>query len=62
MKYAIELHKSVDSIIIEYTFMIYNARDDIHHQQKRWGKREVIILDQLGSELIFSSSTLILDR
>ena len=35
MEYAMELHKSMDNIIIQYTCPIYNAQDDIHQKGKR---------------------------
>lgn len=34
MKYAMELHKSMDNIIIWYTYTIYNAQDDSHQKGK----------------------------
>ena len=40
MKYARELHKSMDNIIIYYTYTIYNAQDDSHKKKKKEKKRK----------------------
>lgn len=37
MKYAMELHKPLDSIIISYTHVIVNAQENSHQEKEECG-------------------------